>query len=58
MLRADVTEVTDETEAWMARYQVLGVPTIIFFGADGTEQTRTVGVVHPSEFLALMRGKQ
>jgi thiol:disulfide interchange protein DsbD len=58
MLRADVTEMTAETEAWMTRYQVLGVPTIIFFGADGTEQTRTVGVVHPDEFLALMRGKQ
>jgi thiol:disulfide interchange protein DsbD len=55
MLRADVTEMTAEVEKWMQSYEVLGVPTIVFFGADGKEATRVVGFVEPERFLALMR---
>lgn len=55
MLRADVTEMSDEIERWMQRYQVLGVPTILFFGPDGEEAERVVGFVAPERFLALMR---
>jgi thiol:disulfide interchange protein DsbD len=55
MLRADVTEMTGEVEKWMQAYEVLGVPTIVFFGADGKEATRVVGFVEPERFLALMR---
>jgi thiol:disulfide interchange protein DsbD len=55
MLRADVTEMTDDAEDWMARYEILGVPTIVFFGPDGAERARVVGFVEPARFLELMR---
>ena len=55
MLRADVTEMTDEVEAWMERYEVLGVPTIVFYDQHGEEAERVVGFVEPERFLELMR---
>jgi len=55
MLRADVTETTAEAEQWMGKYQVLGVPTILFYGSDGREQAREVGIVEPRRFLDVMR---
>jgi thiol:disulfide interchange protein DsbD len=55
MLRADVTEATPDSEEWMARLQVLGVPTIIVFEATGSEKARTVGFVAPERLVALMR---
>lgn len=58
MLRADVTEMTAEAEDWIARYEVLGVPTIIFFGSDGAEEARTEGFVEPQRFLTLMRERR
>ena len=58
MLRADVTEMTDEANAWLSRYEILGVPTIIFYGANGREEARTVGFVEPEKFLDLMRERR
>jgi thiol:disulfide interchange protein DsbD len=58
MLRADVTETTEEVERWMAAYAVLGVPTIVFYGSSGVEEARTVGFVEPERFLALMRERR
>jgi thioredoxin:protein disulfide reductase len=55
MLRADVTEMTEETEQWMADFQVLGVPTIVFYRSDGVEATRVVGFVPPEKMVELMR---
>jgi thiol:disulfide interchange protein DsbD len=55
MLRADVTEMSDEVEGWMKHFDVLGVPTIVFFDAHGQEASRVVGFVEPARFLALMR---
>ncbi len=57
MLRADVSEMSRETEEWMSRYDIVGVPTILFYGPEGREQTRVVGFVEPARFLALMRGR-
>jgi thiol:disulfide interchange protein len=54
MLRADVTEANDEVDAWMQRYAVRGVPTIIFYAPTGGEAARVVGFVEPSRFLELM----
>ncbi len=55
MLRADVTEMTDQIEHWMERYEVLGVPTIVFYDGNGDEASRVVGFVEPTRFLELMR---
>jgi thiol:disulfide interchange protein DsbD len=55
MLRADVTEATQEAEDWMARYAVLGVPTIVVYDSSGAERARVVGFVEPARLLALMR---
>ncbi len=55
MLRADVTEATLEAEEWMKRYQVLGVPTILFYGSDGREQAREVGFVEPRRLEGVLQ---
>ena len=55
MLRADVTEMSAEAEEWLRRYEVVGVPTIVFYAASGVEATRQVGFVEPSRFMAIMR---
>jgi len=55
MLQADVTESTPENESLLARFGVLGVPTVIFFGKDGVEVDRTVGYVDAVRFADLMR---
>jgi thiol:disulfide interchange protein DsbD len=54
MLRADVTEMSETNESLLSRYGVLGVPTTIFFAADGTEQHRVVGYVASDEFVRLL----
>jgi len=56
MLRADVTQMSPETEEWMSRFSIVGVPTIIFYGPDGQEKSRAVGFVEPERFVSLMRG--
>ncbi len=58
MLRADVTEMTPDREEWMSRFQVLGVPTIVLFGPNGVEESRTVGFVDAHRLAALMRERR
>jgi len=58
MLRADVTEMTPDREEWMQRFHVLGVPTIVFFGSSGAEESRTVGFVDAQRLAALMRERR
>lgn len=55
MFQADVTR-EDETNAELIRhFDVLGVPTVIFLDAGGTEVSRRVGYVGPEEALTQMR---
>ncbi|HSD10036.1 MAG TPA: cytochrome c biogenesis protein CcdA [Candidatus Binatia bacterium] len=54
MLRADVTEMSEKTENLLSKYGVLGVPTTIFFAADGKEQHRMVGYVASDDFVRLL----
>lgn len=54
-LMADVTESSPRNDALLAEFGVVGVPTIIFYGADGTEVDRLVGYVDASRFLRTMR---
>ena len=53
LLQADVTENNAEDRALMNRYQVLGLPTILFFDANGQELTklRTTGFEEADVFL-------
>ncbi len=54
MLRADVTEVSKETEALLSTYGVLGVPTTLFFSSDGSEHQRMVGYVGAEDFARML----
>jgi thiol:disulfide interchange protein DsbD len=55
MLRADVTLMDTETDEIMRGHNVLGVPTYLFFSANGEEAERLVGFVPSEEFLEAMR---
>src|SRR5438552_3339290 len=54
MLRADVTEMSKENESLLSQYGVLGVPTTIFFAADGTERHRMVGYIGTEDFVKML----
>ena len=54
MLRADVTEMSKATESLLSKYGVVGVPTTIFFAADGKEQHRMVGYIASDDFVRLL----
>jgi thiol:disulfide interchange protein DsbD len=54
-LRADVTESTPESDALLGRFEVLGVPTIIFYDAKGVEVDRVVGFVDAGRFTTMLR---
>jgi thiol:disulfide interchange protein DsbD len=57
VLQADVTGVDAEDQALMQRFGIIGPPTIMFFTADGMEQTsrRVVGFKPAAEFAAHLR---
>jgi thiol:disulfide interchange protein DsbD len=52
LLQADVTANDREDQALLARFGILGPPTIVFFAADGTERNdfRVVGFKPADEF--------
>ncbi|MBU9827054.1 protein-disulfide reductase DsbD [Rahnella perminowiae] len=52
LLQADVTQNSPEQKALLTRLNVLGLPTIIFFGPDGHElpQSRVTGFMNAKEF--------
>ena len=52
---ADVTESSQRNDALLAKYQVVGVPTVIFYGAGGAEVERLVGYVDHEVFARTMR---
>jgi len=54
VLQADVTRVDADDQALMRRFGIIGPPTIVFFTADGVEQTsrRVVGYKPAAEFAA------
>lgn len=56
LLRADVTANNDEDKALLARFHVIGPPTIAFYDAAGEEQSalRVVGYMKAPEFAALL----
>ena len=54
VLQADVTAVDADDQALMQRFGIIGPPTIMFFTADGIEQTsrRIVGFKPAADFAA------
>jgi thioredoxin:protein disulfide reductase len=54
LLRADVTGNTDEDQALLKRFRIIGPPTTAFFATDGRERTdfRLVGFVPADSFRA------
>ena len=53
LLQVDMTKNSEENRALMAKYKVLGLPTILFFNRDGKEieGSRINGFMSPVEFL-------
>ena len=53
LLQIDMTKNSEENRALIARYKVLGLPTILFFNRDGKEieGSRVNGFMPPVEFL-------
>ena len=53
LLQVDMTKNSEENRALMAKYKVLGLPTILFFNRDGKEieGSRVNGFMPPIEFL-------
>jgi thioredoxin:protein disulfide reductase len=58
MVKADITNETDETEQVVNEYDVKGVPTVILISPVGEETHRMVGYVGPDELLQAMRRVQ
>jgi thiol:disulfide interchange protein DsbD len=56
-LQADVTAVDSDDQALMARFGIVGPPTIVFFSPDGVEQAnrRVVGFQPAAQFAAHVR---
>jgi thiol:disulfide interchange protein DsbD len=55
MFKADITHEGEAVSDLVDRYEVRGVPTVIFFDSSGTEVRRLVGYVGSDEMLGAMR---
>lgn len=55
MVKADLTPEDEATKELLARYDVQGVPTVLFFSPGGEEVRRLTGYVDAGEMLDAMR---
>jgi thioredoxin:protein disulfide reductase len=57
LLRADVTENNAEDKALLAKFQLIGPPGVLFFGADGKEKAgqRVIGYQDANTFLQTLK---
>jgi len=60
LLQADVTQNNSQQAALLKRLNVLGLPTILFFGPDGKElpQSRVTGFMDSAKFTAHLHNTQ
>lgn len=60
LLRIDVTKATATDQAVLDKFQVLGLPTLLFFAPNGSELTssRITGFMGPTEFTTHLRQLQ
>ena len=56
LLQADVTDQNDDDKTLLKRFNIIGPPTIVFFGSNGQElkQPRVVGFENAAQFLATL----
>jgi thiol:disulfide interchange protein DsbD len=54
LLKVDVTQATDQDQLLLDHFQVLGLPTLLLFGKNGSEltQSRITGFMGPKDFSA------
>jgi thiol:disulfide interchange protein DsbD len=57
LLKADVTDNTEQHAALMKHFGLIGPPATLFFGTDGQERKalRVIGFMEADEFLAHVR---
>jgi len=57
LLRADVTKNSDDDQALLHKFNLIGPPGVLFFGRDGQEQTslRVIGYQDAATFLATLK---
>ncbi len=60
LIKVDVTKMTRKDQALLEHYQVLGLPTILFFSPDGRELTpsRVTGFMNAPDFAAHLQQLQ
>ncbi|MBI3083133.1 MAG: hypothetical protein HYY90_02040 [Candidatus Omnitrophica bacterium] len=60
MVKFDATDLSPAEEAFIERYQVVGVPTLLAFDAQGREQSelRRTGYISAGELLGVMHALQ
>jgi len=60
MVKFDATDLSPAEEAFIERYQVIGVPTLLAFDAQGRERPdlRRAGYISAEEFLGVMHALQ
>ncbi len=55
MIKVDMTKTaSEETETMRKRFNIVGMPTVIFINTNGTEVERLTGFVNAEEFLEIM----
>jgi len=54
LLKLDFTKLSDAGRKFQEKYQVVGLPTVVFLDKTGQEQSRFVGFVRPKPFLELL----
>ncbi len=55
-LKVDLTKTgSEETQFAMQKYEIVGVPTVIFFDKNGNEVKRITSFVNADEFLEIMK---
>jgi len=57
-LKIDLTKMTPELSALQAKYEVRGMPTVIFFDQDGIEKQRFAGFKHAEDVIKMMKERE
>jgi thiol:disulfide interchange protein DsbD len=56
-IKVDMTKtLSDETEKLRNKFNIVGMPTILFFNSEGEEVERITGFLNADEFLKIMEG--
>lgn len=56
LYKADLTRGNDTTDTWTETFEIMGVPTVVFFDGQGRERLRVQEFVGPEELLRRLHG--